>query len=57
MGLILGMTTADLEKVVYFAGYIITKVNEDERKRFLKELGRRIQSKVKTPRTTRPRTP
>ena len=28
IGLILGMTTADLEKVVYFAGYIVTKVNK-----------------------------
>ena len=28
IGLVLGMTTSDLEKVVYFAGYIVTKVDE-----------------------------
>ncbi len=48
IGLILGMTTADLEKVVYFAGYIVTKVNESERESFLKELDGEYKSKVKT---------
>ncbi|MEK7609536.1 MAG: DNA-directed RNA polymerase subunit beta' [Patescibacteria group bacterium] len=48
IGLILGMTTADLEKVVYFAGYIVTKVNESEKESFLKELEGEYKSKVKT---------
>ncbi len=47
IGLILGMTTSDLEKVVYFAGYIVTKVNETEKASFLKELESEYKSKVK----------
>ncbi len=48
IGLILGMTTSDLEKVVYFAGYIVTKVNENEKESFLKELDGEYKSKLKT---------
>jgi DNA-directed RNA polymerase subunit beta' len=48
IGLILGMTTADLEKVVYFAGYIVTKVNEHEKDSFLKELDGEYKSKLKS---------
>ncbi len=48
IGLILGMTTSDLEKVVYFAGYIITKVHENEKASFLKELDAEYKNKVKT---------
>ena len=47
IGLILGMTTADLEKVIYFAGYIITKVHDDEKNKFLKELESEYKNKVK----------
>ncbi|HEY4494755.1 MAG TPA: DNA-directed RNA polymerase subunit beta' [Candidatus Paceibacterota bacterium] len=47
IGLIMGMSTADLEKVVYFAGYIVTKVSEDERQKFLKELDSEFKTKVK----------
>jgi DNA-directed RNA polymerase subunit beta' len=46
-GLILGMTTSDLEKVVYFAGYIVTKVHEAEKEAFLKELDGEYKTKVK----------
>lgn len=48
IGLILGMTTSDLEKVVYFAGYMITKIHENEKEKFLKELDGEYKSKVKT---------
>ncbi len=48
IGLILGMTNADLEKVIYFAGYLITKINEGEREKFLKELDNEYKVKVKT---------
>ncbi len=48
IGLILGMTTSDLEKVVYFAGYIVTKVHESEKAAFLKELDTEYKTKVKT---------
>ena len=48
IGLILGMTTSDLEKVVYFAGYIVTKVTESEKNNFLKDLDAEYKNKVKT---------
>ena len=48
IGLILGMSTSDLEKVVYFAGYIVTSVNEVEKEKFLKDLDSEYKSKVKT---------
>jgi len=48
IGLILGMTSADLEKVVYFAGYIITKIHESEKDQFLKDLESEYKTKVKT---------
>jgi DNA-directed RNA polymerase subunit beta' len=48
IGLILGMTTADLEKVIYFAGYIVTKIHADEKEKFLKDLDAEFKSKVKT---------
>ena len=48
IGLILGMTTSDLEKVVYFAGYIVTIVHEEEKAKFLRDLDGEYKSKVKT---------
>ena len=48
IGLVLGMTTADLEKVVYFAGYIVTKVHQPEKDSFLKELESEFKTKVKS---------
>lgn len=47
ISLILGMTPTDVEKVVYFAGYLITTVFEDERNRFVKELDSEFKSKTK----------
>ena len=47
IALILGLSAADVEKVVYFAGYIVTKVREDERARLLKELESEFKSKFK----------
>ena len=47
IGLVLGMTTSDLEKVVYFAGYIVTKINQVEKDAFLKELDSEFRTKVK----------
>lgn len=48
ISLILGMSPADVEKVVYFAGYLISKVYEDERSRFVKELDSEFKSKLKS---------
>src|SRR5574343_1228047 len=38
MSILLGIPMAELEKVIYFAGYIITSVNEGERENLMKEL-------------------
>ncbi len=48
ISLILGISTADIEKVVYFAGYIITKVSEEDRTRYLKDLDSEYKSKIKS---------
>jgi len=38
MGLILDKSFQELEKVIYFAGYIITKINEEDRKKVIREI-------------------
>ncbi|MBU4480096.1 DNA-directed RNA polymerase subunit beta' [Patescibacteria group bacterium] len=48
ISLVLGISTADLEKVIYFAGYIITQVNESERERVLKDVENEFKTKIKT---------
>ncbi len=45
---VLGMNAGEVEKVIYFAGYLITKVNEDEKQRLLRELDSEYKNKVKT---------
>lgn len=47
IGMILGLNTGDLEKVIYFAGYIVISVNEVERSNILKDLESEYKSKVK----------
>jgi len=47
IGLILSLPEQQLEKVVYFASYIITEVHGQERERILKEIEEEYQSKVK----------
>jgi DNA-directed RNA polymerase subunit beta' len=44
---ILGMNTADVEKVVYFAGYLVTKVDDKEKAKLHKELDDEFKSKMK----------
>ena len=44
---ILNATLSDVEKVVYFAGYIITKVNQAEKDELLKNLDAEFKSKIK----------
>src|SRR3989344_4689669 len=48
LSLFLGMTSLDVERVIYFAGYLITRVNEAERGRLLKELDTEYKTKVKS---------
>lgn len=47
IALILGLTASSVEKVIYFAGYIVTKVAEEERTRLLKELDTEYKTKHK----------
>ncbi len=47
IALILGITAADIEKVMYFAGYIVTKIHESERARLLSELATEFKVKLK----------
>ncbi|HTR18958.1 MAG TPA: DNA-directed RNA polymerase subunit beta' [Candidatus Paceibacterota bacterium] len=48
IALMLGLSAAEVEKVVYFAGYIVTSVDEDERTRLLKDLEHEFQTKTKS---------
>ncbi len=48
IGLVLDITGQDLEKVIYFAGYIVTDVYEDEREKLLRELDTEYKAKNKT---------
>ena len=47
MALVLGASATDIEKVVYFAGYIVSKIAEEEKKRLLTELESEYKSKYK----------
>jgi DNA-directed RNA polymerase subunit beta' len=47
IGLILDRSVQDLEKVIYFAGYIITKINEEEREKVIEEIKREYKKKLK----------
>jgi len=47
IGLVLDMSVNDLEKVIYFAGYIITKIDEEARLFSLDEIEREFKSKSK----------
>ncbi len=48
MALLLGASATDIEKVVYFAGYIVSKIAEEEKKRLLTELESEYKSKYKS---------
>ncbi len=48
IGLLLDLPVADVEKVIYFAGYIVTTVNEEDKKKLLRELDNEFKSKVKS---------
>ena len=47
VGLLLDMSVNDPEKVIYFAGYIITKVDEKARLKALEEIDKEFKSKAK----------
>jgi DNA-directed RNA polymerase subunit beta' len=47
IAMILGITATSIEKVIYFAGYIVTKVSEADRARILAELDNEYKTKLK----------
>ncbi len=47
IGLVLDLSVSDLEKVIYFSGYIITKVDADAQKRAFEEVEAEFASKSK----------
>ncbi|MEN9921821.1 MAG: hypothetical protein RL097_97 [Candidatus Parcubacteria bacterium] len=47
IAMILGITASSIEKVIYFAGYIITKVSEADRTRILSDLDTEFKTKLK----------
>ncbi len=48
LGAVMGMSVADLEKVIYFAGYIVTKIFQSEKDRILKEIENEFKNKTKS---------
>lgn len=47
MSILLNISVSDLEKVIYFAGYIITKVHEEEKTSIIDGLEKEYKAKVK----------
>ncbi len=47
MSILLNISVSDLEKVIYFAGYIITKVYEEEKEIITQNLDKEYKTKVK----------
>ena len=47
MGLILDRSVQELERVIYFAGYVVTKINQDERKKVIEEIKKEYKQKIK----------
>ncbi len=47
IGMILDLPREEVERVVYFVAYIITSVNEKEKKKILDEIEREFEAKVK----------
>lgn len=46
VSLITGIQMQDVEKVVYFAGYLVTSVSDEERKRVIRDLDSEFKSKI-----------
>tara|TARA_Y100000310_G_scaffold9735_2_gene10481 strand:+ start:8653 stop:12276 length:3624 start_codon:yes stop_codon:yes gene_type:complete len=47
MGIILDIPMQQLEKVIYFAGYIVTKVNEEAKKKVLEDIDKEYKQKLR----------
>lgn len=47
MGLVLNISINDLEKVIYYSGYIITHIDEAKKEEMIKELEKEFKNKLK----------
>ncbi|HEY4503216.1 MAG TPA: DNA-directed RNA polymerase subunit beta' [Candidatus Paceibacterota bacterium] len=47
MSILLNISVSDLEKVIYFAGYIITRVHEEEKASVIENLDKEYKAKLK----------
>ena len=47
MGMVLDIPMQQIEKIIYFASYVVTGVNEDAKKKVLEEIEREFKQKVK----------
>ena len=56
LSLLLDLPVPKLEKVVYYASYVITSVNEENKKRAFKELEKEFESRKKTARKEKVKT-
>ena len=52
MGMILDIPMQRMEKIIYFASYIITKINEEAKNRILEEIDIEYKSKARVPKTS-----
>ena len=48
MGLLFDIPMAHLERVIYFASYVVTKINEEARKKTLEEIEKEYKQKAKS---------
>ncbi len=48
MSILLNISVSDLEKVIYFAGYIVTNVYSEEKENIIKNLESEFKSKIKS---------
>lgn len=47
LGLVLNISSAKLERVIYYSAYIVTEVDEENRKQILNDLQRELKGKLK----------
>ncbi|MEK7643342.1 MAG: DNA-directed RNA polymerase subunit beta', partial [Patescibacteria group bacterium] len=52
IGLLLDLSIADLERIIYFAGYIVTSVDEKAREEVVREIEREYKAKSKAAKDT-----
>ncbi|MEK7081494.1 MAG: DNA-directed RNA polymerase subunit beta' [Patescibacteria group bacterium] len=48
IAMLMNIQAQDVEKVIYFAGYVVTSVNQDEKSKMMKNLDSEYKTKIKT---------